>query len=269
MQPKMSHDQLYSLNTWARNRPGDFIDRLSSYSLGPTPANPTANRNDRYVRTATHRRQASLRVQRGDYASSRASTYDVSVPRTVPSLAGVSVSTPYSASLNTDRASEINAQNILYPDENDNLIAPEAKKAFISHCIFHLLGCRKISDNVADWKAHVTGHFKSQPIPLSVTCQLCKKSFHGAREGEAWSWLLDHIVTQHTQQGQTLVGTSPGFELMHYLYCKGIVSLEDLRLIQNEAPVDTAQCASIAPTYEDCFYNASSRRERRLKKRQL
>ncbi|WEW57050.1 hypothetical protein PRK78_002509 [Emydomyces testavorans] len=211
-------------------------------------------------------------AQRGEGVASNTSTYDMSVPRTVPSLAGMSASTQLSHSINTDLASEVGVHHILHEDENENLIAPTVERPFVSHCLFRIIGCRKTFDDAEEWKTHVTSHFKLQPVPLSVACQICKKTFQDAAEGEAWSQMLNHIATQHILQGETLVGTNPNYELMHYLYCKGIVTHVELSFLQFEDPdleTGAEHEGGAGSANEPYFVSVSSRRERRMKGRQI
>ncbi|EEP81425.1 predicted protein [Uncinocarpus reesii 1704] len=268
----MSQESFYSINAWARNRPGDLFDRLSSYSCSSTALEPSAGKNTPYI-YASSSKQASLMVQRGDGADSNASAYNMSVPRTVPSLAELSASTRFSGSINTDLASEIDLRHILHTDDNDNLVAPTMGSPYTCYCMFRLLGCKKMFDNAEEWKTHVTSHFKLQPVPLSVACQICKEPFHSAENGEAWCRMLEHITTQHFQQGHTLMGTRPSYELMHYLYCKGIVSQEQLRLLQHAdpdpEPYGSGRQSGVGSPTEPYFVSVNSRRERRMRTRKI
>ncbi|EAS34408.3 uncharacterized protein CIMG_05432 [Coccidioides immitis RS] len=265
----MSQEPLYSLNTWEKNRPGDFLDRL----LPLTCLSDSLDLPEGKYTYPNNSRKDSLKVQRGDGAASNESACNMSIPRTLPSLAEMSTSTGFSGTINTALASEVDMHHILPTDDDDNFVAPDVQYPFICHCLFRILGCEKFFNNVGEWKTHVTSHFNLKPVPQSVACQVCKQRFHGAEDDEAWFKMLDHIALQHVQQGQTLVGTSPGYELMHHLYCQGIVSQEQLKLLQHgdrdSESYGPAGRGGVSPTAEPYYVSASSRRERRMRGRRI
>lgn len=208
-------------------------------------------------------------VQRGYGAVSNASTHDMSVPRTMPSLTEFSASTRLSGSIDTDWADGIDMRHILHRDDNDNMVDSKMRSPFRFHCLFRILNCRKDFDDVEEWETHVTSHFKLQPLPQSVTCQICKEPFHSGESGEAWRLMLEHIATEHILQGQTLVGTRPDYELMLHLYHKGIASKEQLKLLQQADADSSGRDGGVGSPAEPYYFSVNSRRERRMMGRQF
>lgn len=192
----------------------------------------------------------------------------MSVPRTVPSLAELSASTSFSGSIETEWASGIDMRHILHRDENDNLIDSKTQSPFQFHCLFRILNCRKVFNDIEEWETHVTSHFKLQPLPKSVNCQICKAPFQSAENGGSWRLMLEHVAAEHIMQGQTLIGTRPDYEMMLHLYHKGIISRDQLKLLQYRDPDSSEDIGAGSPT-EPYFVSYNSRRERRMMGRQF
>lgn len=55
---------------------------------------------------------------------------------------------------------------------------------------------------------------------------------HEPTTNTAWDQLLAHVDTAHYQQGQTLAGSRPDFELMQYLFRLRIISVEQFKAMQ-------------------------------------
>src|SRR5204863_1269630 len=90
--------------------------------------------------------------------------------------------------------------------------------------------------------------------------------------GVAWQVLLDHISQEHLERGHSLANTRPDFNLMRYLYCEGIITPDQMRLLQvPAAPGRAGYIASqdtvraiIGSSDEPCFSYANRQRERRM-----
>jgi hypothetical protein len=83
--------------------------------------------------------------------------------------------------------------------------------------------------------------------------------------------MLDHI-SDHLEKGDSLTNTSPDFELMQYLFCKKIITQDQMRLVQVPAapgrpgynPSQDSVRARIGSSDEPCFSNANPKRDRRM-----
>ncbi|KAM5448081.1 hypothetical protein McanMca71_004581 [Microsporum canis] len=166
-----------------------------------------------------------------------------------------------------------------FPD-HDEKVDPFALK-----CIFAgIFECDKSFEDPEDWKLHVTSHLMSHPPPSKVSCIVCKQAFsnpqhqpqqlqhqhhHQPVGGEAWQNMLDHVLDEHPRWGACCqVEPCPDFDLMRHMYCMGIISTEQFKLLQltRETPPHLPQNGSAAEPY---FIQTSSRRERRQRRPRL
>lgn len=196
-------------------------------------------------------------------------------------------STPTTSSTSELDPLDINYQvtygNALLEDEHGILVAPSLSepREIISHpCLFaHVFDCNDTYDDVDEWKAHATGHFDTNPPPAGVNCLICKQRFVDVplREefepksgpGSAWLNMLDHIVDRHSQHDGALDDACPDFELLSYMYCRGILKNEQFRSLQCPRSSPPHLQGDSKPLTESYFCNASSRRERRLRARHV
>jgi len=118
----------------------------------------------------------------------------------------------------------------------------------------------------------VLSHFKARPTPTDARCPACKFTVAERQPGVAWQVLLDHISQEHLERGHSLANTRPDFNLMQYLYCKGIIMQDQMRLVQvPAAPGRAGYIASqdtvraiIGSSDEPWFSYANPQRERRM-----
>ncbi|KAK2745699.1 hypothetical protein FQN57_003596 [Myotisia sp. PD_48] len=105
-------------------------------------------------------------------------------------------------------------------------------------CLLDMMfDCEHLFDSVDEWKVHVTDHFKPYALPEKVKCLICKQPFVDAQppDGLAWRNMLDHILAEHPpwQQADDMF---PDFDLLQDMYCKGIISMQQFRLLQIKYP---------------------------------
>jgi hypothetical protein len=158
-------------------------------------------------------------------------------------------------------------------------------------CIFHILNCHSTFADAREWKAHVLGHFRAHTPPSTARCPLCPDErfvddlspnpdnthahsyTHTAPNAKAWDRMLDHVDIAHYRHGQTLAGSRPDFELMHYLYRMRIIGVEEFKVLQlPPAPTSPAYHSSqdsvrrsIGSADEPFWAPYSRRREERLR----
>ncbi|KAL4867666.1 hypothetical protein BDV12DRAFT_170860 [Aspergillus spectabilis] len=174
----------------------------------------------------------------------------------VPSLSTGSaspVSTSSSLSLHTMWASGIIGSGILEDDGTGALVIPPnhaLQRQIDSHspslspsplppqqqpyiCLFHILDCHDTFDDVDQWKTHVLSHFRTHEPPDTARCPLCPaERFSSTPHQRAWDIMLEHMDISHCQQGQTLAGSRPDFELMRYLYNLRVISVDQFKVMQ-------------------------------------
>lgn len=168
-------------------------------------------------------------------------------------------------------------------------------------CLFHMLDCYDSFDDAELWRTHVLSHFRTHPPPSSARCPLCPdiKFVDGGSEPDiatnndnnltqpdspetdspspttdtAWNLMLNHVATTHYQQGQTLAGSRPDFELMRYLYGLRIITDAQFKAMQL-APAPSSPAyhrsqdgvrASIGSSDEPYCAPYSRRREERMR----
>ncbi|KAL4783069.1 hypothetical protein BJX76DRAFT_268561 [Aspergillus varians] len=172
----------------------------------------------------------------------------------VPSLSTDSASsgsTPSSLSLHTMWASGIIGSGILEEDGTGALVVPPSHALQrhvpspppspppLSHqqqlyiCLFHILDCHDTFNDPEQWKTHVLSHFRTHEPPDTARCPLCPaERFSSTPHQRAWDLLLEHVDVAHYQQGQTLAGSRPDFELMRYLYNLRVISVDQFKVMQ-------------------------------------
>ncbi|GFF26529.1 conserved hypothetical protein [Aspergillus udagawae] len=161
----------------------------------------------------------------------------------VPSLSSDAASASASSSsvsLDTELASELAHHEILQDDGNGALVVPlrsPHRRQHIYICLFHVLDCRETFDDADLWRTHVLSHFRTHEPPTTARCPLCPgERFNDAPDRRAWDLMLDHVDVAHYQQGQTLAGSRPDFELMQYLYRLRIISVDQFKVMQLPPP---------------------------------
>ncbi|RAL17693.1 uncharacterized protein BO97DRAFT_402202 [Aspergillus homomorphus CBS 101889] len=162
----------------------------------------------------------------------------------VPSLLNDTASCSASSdmSLNTRWASDIAGHALLEDDGTGALVVPARDDLggghhYLYSCLFHILDCHTAFDNAQDWRTHLLSHFRTHAPPPTVRCPLCPgERFHDTAELGAWDAMLDHVDTAHYQQGQSLAGSRPDFELMQYLYGLRIISVDQFKVMQLPPP---------------------------------
>ena len=96
---------------------------------------------------------------------------------------------------------------------------------------------------------------------------------HTPAPDSAWMRMLDHVAETHYQQGETLAGSRPDFELMRYLYGRRIISDAQFKAMQL-APAPSSPAyhrsqdgvrASIGSSDEPYCAPYSKRREERMR----
>lgn len=177
-------------------------------------------------------------------------------------------------------------------------------KSRLYTCLFHMLDCYDSFDDVSLWRTHVLSHFRTHPPPSTARCPLCPDikfvdsesgpgttaSNHDvvrtedvkahasstSTEPSAWNRMLDHVATEHYQQGQTLAGSRADFELMRYLYGLRIITDAQFKAMQL-APAPSSPAyhrsqdgvrASIGSSDEPYCAPYSRRREERMRGQQ-
>ncbi|KAF9893771.1 hypothetical protein FE257_009941 [Aspergillus nanangensis] len=104
-------------------------------------------------------------------------------------------------------------------------------------CLFYILDCHDTFDDADLWRTHVLSHFRTHDPPQTARCLLCpSESFNDTPDRKAWDLLLDHVDVAHYQQGQTLAGSRPDFDLMRYLFRLRIISVEQFKAMQLPPP---------------------------------
>ncbi|PGH14755.1 hypothetical protein AJ80_05799 [Polytolypa hystricis UAMH7299] len=266
---------------WHKSRPGDLADRLSSYSCIPTSPSSSLPRHTATENTHIPRQSRSQRdslIVLGSRSGCRnplASSSSMSGSSTVPSLSQASSSstTTRSPSIDAGQAGKLGVHHILQEDGNGILIAPPHARVSVARydCLFHILDCKTMLDDIADWKTHVLSHFRTHPPPTSARCPLCPYTSSAPQRGVSWAQMLEHIAEKHLLQGQSLATTTPDLELMRYLYCKNIISGQQMRLVQlpsapgrvGYTPAQDTVRESVGSSDDPCYTHASQRLERR------
>ncbi|RDW90452.1 uncharacterized protein DSM5745_02227 [Aspergillus mulundensis] len=213
----------------------------------------------------------------------------------VPSLSNDSASsrsTPSCLSLRTMWASGIIGSGILEEDDTGALVlppdhaiqrhvrSPSPPSSPLSHqqqiyiCLFHILDCHDTFDDCEQWKTHVLSHFRTHEPPDTARCPLCPaERFTSTPHQRAWDLMLKHVDVAHYQQGQSLAGSRPDFELMRYLYNQRVISVDQFKAMQlapqPSSPAyhrrqDTVR-ASVGSSDEPYCVPYSRRREDRLR----
>ncbi|KAL2832941.1 hypothetical protein BDW59DRAFT_138942 [Aspergillus cavernicola] len=174
----------------------------------------------------------------------------------VPSLStdSTSSSTPSSMSLDGMWTSGIIGSRILEEDGTGALVVPRnhplqqyihspspspplPRRQQIYICLFHILNCHDTFDDSDEWKTHVFSHFRTHEPPDTARCPLCPaEKFNSTPHQRAWDFLLEHMDVTHYQQGQTLAGSRPDFELMRYLYNLRVISVDQFKVMQLAPP---------------------------------
>ncbi|KAL4807411.1 hypothetical protein BDV18DRAFT_116831 [Aspergillus unguis] len=172
----------------------------------------------------------------------------------VPSLSTGSASSgsaPSSVSLHTMWASGILGSGTLEEDDAGALIippdhvlqrhipspvpspAPPSSQQQLYICLFHILDCHETFSDSEEWKTHVLSHFRTHQPPDTARCPLCPaERFISYPQQRAWDLMLEHVDVAHYQQGQTLAGSRPDFELMRYLYNLRVISVDQFKVMQ-------------------------------------
>ncbi|RAK71558.1 uncharacterized protein BO72DRAFT_453581 [Aspergillus fijiensis CBS 313.89] len=160
----------------------------------------------------------------------------------VPSLLNDTASHSASSSdmsLDTRWASNLAGHALLVDDGTGALIVPARDDSHDRHypylCLFHILDCHIAFDNAHDWRTHVLSHFRTHAPPKTARCPLCTgqgAKFHDTADLGAWDAMLDHVDSVHYQEGQSLAGSRPDFELMQYLYGQRIISVDQFKAMQ-------------------------------------
>ncbi|KAL3474364.1 hypothetical protein BJX99DRAFT_177712 [Aspergillus californicus] len=141
-------------------------------------------------------------------------------------------------------------------------------------CLFHILDCHDTFDDREEWKTHVFSHFRTHDPPDTARCPLCPaERFSSTADQGAWDLLLDHMDVSHYQQGQTLAGSRPDFELMRYLYNLRVISVDQFKVMQLAPPPSSPAYhrrqeptrASIGSSDEPYCVPYSPRREARMR----
>ncbi|KAA8650706.1 uncharacterized protein ATNIH1004_003394 [Aspergillus tanneri] len=160
----------------------------------------------------------------------------------VPSLSSNSASevSPRSLSLDTRWASGIAGHDILEDDGTGALVIPSHQTRLSQHvyiCLFHVLDCHRTFDDFDEWRTHVYSHFRTHEPPPTARCPQCPEvRFSDTPDHKAWDLMLDHVALAHYQQGQSLAGSRPDFELMQYLYHLRIISVDQFKVMQLPPP---------------------------------
>lgn len=205
----------------------------------------------------------------------------------VPSLSSDNASEPSSStslSLDTRWASGIAGQEILEDDGTGALVVPSSHRGrapfpqpqqqHLYICLFHILDCHHTFDDPDQWRTHVHSHFRTHEPPRTARCPLCPtERFSDTPTARGWDLMLDHVVAAHYQQGQTLAGSRPDFELMQYLYRLRIISVDQFKVMQLPPPPSSPAYhrsqepvrASIGPSDEPFCAPYSRRREERMR----
>ncbi|KAL5340696.1 hypothetical protein BJX70DRAFT_396400 [Aspergillus crustosus] len=247
-------------------------------------------------------------MERDENASSNCTDAQVVAPRTtqrpdsaaaVPSLSTDSASSgsrSSSLSLHTMWASGIIGSGILEEDGTGALVIPTNRAPQLhiesqSHtpspsssplslqqqhyiCLFHILDCHETFDDVEQWKTHVLSHFRTHEPPDTARCPLCPaERFISTPHQRAWDIMLEHVDISHYQQGQTLAGSRPDFELMRYLYNLRVISVDQFKVLQLAPPPSSPAYhrrqvpvrASVGSSDEPYCVPYSRRREDRMR----
>ncbi|KAL1966072.1 hypothetical protein VTN77DRAFT_4820 [Rasamsonia byssochlamydoides] len=171
-------------------------------------------------------------------------------------------------------AAGIEGTNVLENDGTGNLIVPASPPTqAIYHCLFHILTCDHRSDRVDEWKTHVLSHFRGHPLPPTARCQWCSASFSQGRPGGAWDAMLEHVAHEHFERGDTLSSSQTNFQLMQYLYCAKLITVDQFKTVQLPPspsspayrPSQDPVRASIGSSDEPFCASYSPRREKRMR----
>ncbi|KAJ5925122.1 hypothetical protein N7454_007761 [Penicillium verhagenii] len=117
---------------------------------------------------------------------------------------------------------------------------------------------------------------QNNQVPISTSSQDMVHD-HGHDQAQlsdsAWNRMLDHVAESHYQNGQTLAGSRPDFELMRHLYNRRIISDAQFKAMQL-APAPSSPAyhrsqdgvrASIGSSDEPYYAPYSRRREERMR----
>ncbi|KAJ5923949.1 hypothetical protein N7466_008136 [Penicillium verhagenii] len=242
-----------------------------------------------------------------------------SADRTVHADGGMQNSSHISSSSSSWSTPAPSAASVVSVGTVNHNSAPWTPGEKIYTCLFHMLDCHDSFNDVLQWKAHVSGHFRTFPPPRTARCPLCSDEFIDDGDDEslllsplslsetnddqkalsqnnqvpisassqdmlhdhdqaqlsdsAWNRMLDHVAESHYQNGQTLAGSRPDFELMRHLYNRRIISDAQFKAMQL-APAPSSPAyhrsqdgvrASIGSSDEPYYAPYSRRREERMR----
>ncbi|KAL4793237.1 hypothetical protein BDV19DRAFT_366856 [Aspergillus venezuelensis] len=221
----------------------------SNISLEPRGRGIRRSQSDRMEQDESERYQYAITQDDAPRIKSRAG-----LRAAVPSLStdsAYSGSTPSSMSLHTMWASGIIGSGILEEDDTGALIVPPdhvlqrqmqpaspplspiSLQQQLYPCLFHILDCHDTFDDCEQWKIHILSHFRTHEPPDTARCPLCPaERFDSNSQQRAWDLMLEHVDVAHYQQGQSLAGSRPDFELMRYLYNLRVISVDQFKAMQ-------------------------------------
>ncbi|KKK14672.1 hypothetical protein P175DRAFT_0502977 [Aspergillus ochraceoroseus IBT 24754] len=162
-------------------------------------------------------------------------------------------------------------QHLIHPPSPS---APPLNQPHRYICLFHILDCQDTFDDAEEWKTHVLSHFRTHEPPDTARCPLCPgERFTSTPHHRAWDLLLEHVDVAHYQQGETLAGSRPDFELMQYLYRLRVISVDQFKVMQLAPPPSSPAYhrsqepvrASIGSSDEPYCAPYSRRREERMR----
>ncbi|KAE8144880.1 hypothetical protein BDV25DRAFT_165872 [Aspergillus avenaceus] len=266
----------HRLNMWEQDRSVIFSDRIISECIAGTNIDrqrsfsPTLS-GSRFTLDAA----STMSVCGGSEAV--AETMPASMA--VPSLSSDTASALSSSNLSLDTrwAEGFTGQDILEDDGTGALVVPTHLARHHHHtytCLFYILDCHDTFSDVEQWKIHVLSHFRTHSPPRTARCPLCpRERFHDTSDQKGWDRMLEHVDVAHYQQGQTLAGSRPDFELMQYLYRLRIISVEQFKVMQLPPPPSSPAYhrsqepvrANIGSSDEPYCAPYSRRREQRMR----
>lgn len=272
----LSHSLLTKLSMWEQDRSVPFSDRVvSKCSPGVVYRQSSLFSSE----PGGLRLAASTRGVCSGGSETVAETMPSSTA--VPSLssdAASASSSSSSVSLDTRWAEGLAGHEILEDDGTGALVVPPPRPARQYHhtyiCLFYILDCHSTFDDVEQWKTHILSHFRTHEPPRTARCPLCPgERFSDTPEQKGWDRMLDHVDVAHYQQGQTLAGSRPDFELMQYLYRLRIISVDQFKVMQLPPPPSSPAYhrsqepvrANIGSSDEPYCAPYSRRREQRMR----